>query len=70
MILVLPPDVPEALLTDVVDTVGRLGWTAQVSRGSEQTIVALEGSGDPFEVEQALEGKVEVDLIPVLSTQQ
>lgn len=70
MILVLPPETSEELRSDVVATVERLGWSARVSLGREQVVLTLEGSGDTEELEAALRGLVEVDVIPVLTARQ
>lgn len=66
MIVVLSAAVSDELLREVLGTVERLGWSAQVSRGSEQTVVALEGNGDPDELGAALASSSgELDLIPI-----
>ena len=70
MILVLPPETTDQALREVVSQAERLGWSAQVSRGSEQMIVALEGLGEPAALEAALDRTAEVDVIPVLTTAQ
>lgn len=67
MILILSHDCPAPLLDDVVRECERLGWRCSVSRGSEQTLVTLEGSGDPDKLDAAFRDRPEVDVLPILS---
>jgi len=68
MILVLARDVAPRLLEDVVRDAERLGWRSEVSRGEEQTVVALTGSGDAAALEAAMRGRPEVDVLPLLDS--
>lgn len=70
MILILSHDCPAPLLDDVVRKCGELGWRCTVSRGSEQTLVTLEGSGDPQALEDAFRAHAEVDVLPILSARE
>ncbi|MFO1011630.1 MAG: Rieske 2Fe-2S domain-containing protein [Planctomycetota bacterium] len=67
MILILSHDSPQATLDDVVRECERLGWRATVSRGEEQTVVSLEGSGDPEKLDECFRDRADVDVVPILS---
>lgn len=67
MILILSHDSPQATLDDVVRECERLGWRATVSRGEEQTVVSLEGSGDPEKLDERFRDRSDVDVVPILS---
>lgn len=67
MILILSHDSPQATLDDVVRECERLGWRATVSRGEEQTVVSLEGSGDPEKLDECFRDRSDVDVVPILS---
>lgn len=67
MILILSHDCPQATLDDVVRECERLGWRATVSRGEEQTVVSLEGSGDPEKLDECFRDRADVDVVPILS---
>jgi nitrite reductase/ring-hydroxylating ferredoxin subunit len=69
LILVLPAQTSGERLDEVVRIAQRLGWSAQVSRASEQLVVTLEGSGETEPLRAALAGLV-VDVIPVLTGAQ
>jgi Rieske Fe-S protein len=67
MILVLARDSGDDLVDQVVREAERLGWRGEVSRGDEQVIVTLSGSGDPMELEDAFRRRPDVDVLPILS---
>lgn len=67
MILILSHDCPAATLDDVVRECERLGWRCTVSRGDEQTVVSLEGSGDPEKLDERFRDRSDVDVVPILS---
>ena len=67
MILVLAHDCSQAQLDEILGECKTLGWTGEVSRGSEQTIVTLAGSGEPAQLEQHFQKRSDVDVIPILS---
>jgi Rieske Fe-S protein len=67
MILVLDPHASPGLVDDVVRRAEALGWRCEVSRGEEQIVVALSGSGDPAELDAALADRADVDVVPILS---
>jgi len=69
LILVLPADATGSLVDQVEASARRLGWSPQVSRGREQVVVALEGTGDDRALGEALAG-LEVDVIPVHTAQE
>lgn len=66
MILVLPAEATDAELDQVRAACRRLGWEAEVSRGREQVVLALEGHGTREELERALAAR-EVDVIAIES---
>ncbi|MBI5365210.1 MAG: hypothetical protein HZA53_18675, partial [Planctomycetes bacterium] len=70
MILILAHDCPQTLLDDVVGRCEKLGWKCAVSRGTEQTLVALEGEGDADALEATFQGHDEVDVLPILSERE
>ncbi|MBK7878297.1 MAG: Rieske 2Fe-2S domain-containing protein [Planctomycetes bacterium] len=70
MILILSHDCPASLLDDVVRECERQGWRCTVSRGTEQTLVTLEGSGDPEQLDAAFRDRPEVDVLPILSQRE
>lgn len=70
MILVLAHDCSAAVLDLLLRDCASLGWTGEVSRGSEQTIVTLAGSGDPARLEEHFRGRGDVDVIPILSQRE
>jgi Rieske Fe-S protein len=67
MILVLGNDCPAATLDALVADVERLGFRCALSRGQEEIVVALSGSGDGAALERLLERHAEVDVIPILA---
>lgn len=67
MILVLGKECPPSFLDEIVREVERLGWSANVSHGDEQIVLALAGEGDPEALERFLAQREEIDLIPILS---
>ena len=67
MILVLDRDAGDELVAQVVGEAQRLGWRGEISRGDEQIVVTLEGSGDPVELEDAFRRRGDVDVLPILS---
>jgi len=70
VILVLSPDSPQETVDEIVRTVTGLGWTPEISRSPEQIILSLEGTGTAFELESALGGRFEVDVIPIRTPRQ
>lgn len=68
MILILARDVAPQLLEEVVRDAERLGWRCEVSRGEEQVVVALSGSGDSDALEAAMRKRPEVDVLPILDS--
>lgn len=70
MILILAHDCPATQLDLVVREAERLGWRCEVSRGSEQTVVSLSGSGDSAALETALRGQSDLDVLPLLSQRE
>jgi cytochrome b6-f complex iron-sulfur subunit len=66
MILILAADCPQSTLDEVLEDARRLGWQGEVSRGTEQTVVALSGSGDAQALEEALARRGDVELVPLL----
>jgi len=64
LLLVLPPGVADRERSSVVERAERLGWTAEVSAGVEQTVVALDGAGSAEALEAAFAGE-EVDVVPL-----
>lgn len=67
MILVLAHDCSELQLGVILRECEALGWKGEVSRGSEQTIVTLEGDGDPAALEERFKKSEDVDVLPILS---
>ena len=67
MILVLGNDCPPQTVDTIVRDVEKLGWRCSVSRGDDQTVIALAGSGDAGALERVLSAHEEVDVIPLLS---
>ncbi|MCK6447751.1 MAG: Rieske 2Fe-2S domain-containing protein [Planctomycetes bacterium] len=67
MILILASDTPEAKLQEIVAEATRRGWRCDVSRGDEQIVVGLSGSGDVAALESALAARADVDVLPLLS---
>jgi Rieske Fe-S protein len=67
MILILARDCTQPLLDEIVGEAERRGWRSEVSRGDEQTVVALSGTGDPQALEDAFRSRPEVDVLPILS---
>ena len=70
MILVLDPRATDELLDSLRRKVEPLGWRCEVSRGEDQTLLALSGDGDPAALEAALRDQPSVDVIPILSRQE
>jgi Rieske Fe-S protein len=70
MILVLDRDAGDALVAEVVLEAERLGWRSEVSKGSEQIVVTLTGSGDPGELEDGFRRRGDVDVLPILSKRE
>ena len=66
MILILAADCPQSTLDEVLAEVRQLGWSGEVSRGDEQTVVALSGSGDLLALEEALARRADTELVPLL----
>jgi Rieske Fe-S protein len=67
MILVLAHDCSEAQLDEILRECQSLGWRGEASRGTEQTIVTLEGEGDPAALEERFQKRSDVDVLPILS---
>jgi Rieske Fe-S protein len=67
MILILPRDSSPQFVDEIVAEVGRLGWSASVSRGDEQIAIALSGTGDPRALEAAFERRPDIDVVPILT---
>jgi Rieske Fe-S protein len=70
MILVLARDAGDELLDQVVREAERLGWKGEVSRGDEQIVVTLKGTGDPSGLEDAFRRRGDVDVLPILSRRE
>jgi Rieske Fe-S protein len=70
MILVLAHDCSEAQLGGILRECESLGWKGEVSRGTEQTIVTLEGEGDPAALEERFQKRADVDVLPILSQRE
>ena len=70
MILVLAHDCSEAQLSLILRECESLGWKGEVSRGTEQTIVTLEGEGDPAALEERFQKSEDVDVLPILSQRE
>jgi len=66
MILILARDVAPTLLEAVVRDAERLGWRCEVSRGEEQLVIGLSGSGDLDALERAMRERPEVDVLSIL----
>jgi Rieske Fe-S protein len=69
MILVLAPETAQETVQQISRSAEDLGWKVDVSRSSEQVVLALEGTGEPDALERALSG-FEVDVIPILSSRE
>ncbi|MBK7641670.1 MAG: Rieske 2Fe-2S domain-containing protein [Planctomycetes bacterium] len=67
MILVLAHDCSQTQLDEILSECKSLGWTCEVSRGTEQTIVTLAGSADPAALEERFGKRTDLDLVPILS---
>jgi Rieske Fe-S protein len=67
MILVLGNECPQPTVDAIVRDVEKLGWRCTVSRGDEQIVIALSGSGDAGALEQVLAAHEEVDVVPILT---
>lgn len=67
MILVLPPDCSPDLPGSICRKAEALGWRCEVSRGDEQLVVALAGTGSAHELQDALARHPEVEVLPILS---
>jgi cytochrome b6-f complex iron-sulfur subunit len=67
MILILASDTPAAVLEDIVAEATRRGWRCEVSRGDEQVVVGLSGTGDAAGLESALSSRADIDVLPLLS---
>ena len=70
MILVLAHDCSEAALEEILRECKDLGWEAEVSRGTEQTLVTLGGEGDPTKLEERFQKRTDVDVLPILSQRE
>jgi nitrite reductase/ring-hydroxylating ferredoxin subunit len=70
MILVLAHDCSEAALEEILRDCRALGWTSEVSRGSEQTLVTLAGDGDAAQLEERFRARADVDVLPILSQRE
>jgi|JI10StandDraft_1071094.scaffolds.fasta_scaffold363354_3 Rieske Fe-S protein len=70
MILVLDPLASDTLVADVLRKAQALGWSGEVSRGEDQTVVSLSGDGDPAQLEAAFASHADVDVVPILSRQE
>lgn len=66
-IAVLGPEVDDALLGRLREELVRGGWRTEASRGDEQTVLVVSGSGSLAEVEAALAPAGEVDVLPLAS---
>lgn len=67
MILVLAHDTPQRTVDELVDAASRAGFVSEVSRGDEQIVIGLSGSGDAQALAAALAERQDVDLLPILS---
>lgn len=67
MFAILPSDATPALIDAVCAKSTARGWKPEVSRGDEQTIVALGGHGDRHGLEQDFAGERDVEFVPILS---
>lgn len=67
MILVLAHDCPDAELDQILRECQSLGWSCEVSRGSEQIVVSLRGGKDAAALEERLGQRPDVDVVPILS---
>lgn len=65
-VVVLPPDVPEHALERLHDEATGRAWSIATSRGAEQTVVALAGPPDEAQLDGALRGLPEVDVLRIL----
>ena len=67
MLLILASDTPDAKLDEIVAEVVKRGWRCEVSRGAEQIVLGLTGTGDVAALETALSARADIDVLPLLS---
>jgi nitrite reductase/ring-hydroxylating ferredoxin subunit len=65
MLVILAADAPQEFVDAIVGKATARGFTAQASRGDEQTLVALSGRGDPDGIANDLAGAPGVELLPL-----
>jgi len=65
LIAVLPADCDEGLLAELCLLLEGRGWTGEVSRGEEQTVLVVSGPESLSDLEVVLDGRVDADVLPI-----